>query len=112
MLFNDKCTIFHFDNNDNLVKYNFNGCYYHKANSEVLSKNAEDRNNVKVLILYNENLLQIKSGDLIVLDNITESQGQDLTLERSIRTNYETFTIQSIEECVQGSVRHYMLTCK
>lgn len=112
MLFNEKCTIFHFDTNDNLIKYNFNNCYYHKSNSEVLSKVAEDRSNVKVLILYNENLLQVKVGDLIVLDEVIESYGQDYTLERNIRTDYETFTIQAIEECMQGSVKHYMLTCK
>lgn len=108
MLFNEKCSIFHFDSNDNLIKYVFSKCYFHKSSGERLSKEPIETSIVKVLILDDINLMQVKVGDLIVLDEVQKNY----TLERELRTDEETYIIQSIEECMQGNVKHYMLTCK
>lgn len=108
MLFKDTYTVFHFANDDNLEKYVFNSCYSHEKSGVKLSKDASKSDMTNVLILYQDNLDIIKPGDLIVLENISANY----ELECDLRRFHTTYVIQSIQDCKQGSVKHYELICK
>lgn len=108
MLFKETFTVFHFADDDSLEKLVFNNCYAHTKRGIKLSKDASRSEMTQVLILYQDNINVIKPGDLIVLQEVNSLY----TLERDLRQNYETYIIQSVQDCKQGNVKHYELICK
>lgn len=108
MLFNQECTVFHFNNNDNLEKLVFSKTYAHTKSGVRLSKDASASDMTNVLILYQDNLDKIAVGDLIVLENVSPLY----TLEREIRQHYKTYIVQTIQDCKEGNMKHFELMCK
>lgn len=99
-----KITVYHFNDDENVIRLAFNGVYFrHNKKSNLIDKGLEKGSTGSITIPTTEEI-DITKGDYIV-EGIIEDEFD----ERALFKKYQVFKVVSVDDNRKGRLQHYKI---